>query len=533
MKKLIIIILIIAASELYSQHYQFYFNHHEYNQLDAALNNLDYNFHTSVKPYREAEIKEHINLDSVMNIPNYNSKFARSFIGRRLFKEDLLYINTKDFKLAVNPAFNFQFGRNFGANENSWTNTRGISAKGSIGKMFSFYTDFYENQAAYIDYIRAYVDSNHVIPGVGRTKDFKQSSFDFAYATGYVNFTPTKYVSFELGHGKNFIGDGYRSLLMGDVAPNHFYAKISTQVWKLKYVNIWSEFQDNTPSIVNDALNNKKWGSFHYLTINPSRYFSIGLFEGVIWNSQDTSGNQRGFDPNYLNPIIFFRPIEFGLGSFDNAMIGFTFKARPHDSHQLYGQIIIDDFLLSAMLGNPQKGWRGNKQGIQVGYKYFNVAGIKNLHFQTEFNYVRPYTFQHFKINTSYSHYSQPMTHPLGSNFMEGLAFLRYNRDRIQAEARVSYAIYGRDTAGVNYGGNVNVQDINHPNEYGNFVGQGVRSNILILELKGSYIINPAYGFRVEAGVMYRKEDSAVYNFNTLFIYFGLRTRLQNFYFDF
>lgn len=533
LRVLIISFLMICITNTYSQQYQYFFDQFEYNRLERHLNNLDVDFHTSVKGYREAELKEHIALDSVRDIPNYNTRFARSFIGRRLFKEDLLYVKTRPFQLAINPIFNFQFGRNFGANENGTVNTRGFSAKGSIGKMFSFYTDFYENQAAFVDYIRAYVDSNYVVPSQGRTKQFKESSYDFSYASGYVNFTPVKYVSFELGHGKHHIGDGYRSLFLSDNAPNHFYAKISTQVWKIKYVNIWAEFQDNSPSFILDNVNNKKLGSFHYLNYNVCRYFSIGLFESIIWSAKDTAGNVRGFDPNYLNPIIFYRPIEYGLGSADNAFIGFNVKIRPHDDHQIYGQVILDEFLLSAFLGNPQPGWRANKQGFQAGYKYFNVGGVKNLNFQAEFNYVRPYTYSHHRFNSNFIHYNQPLAHPLGANFWEALAFVRYQNKRVLAEARFSYAIHGVDTAGVNYGGNPQVIDKNQPNEYGNFVGQGVRTSILYAEAKAAYIINPAYGFRVEAGFVFRQQESAIQNFTTAFFYFGIRTRLQNLYYDY
>lgn len=517
----------------YSQHYQYFFDQFEYNQLDGYLNNLDVNFHTSFKGYRESELKEHIDLDSIRDIPNYNTRFARTFIGRRLFKEDLLYVKTKPFQATLNPIFNFQFGRNFGAGENTYVNTRGFSARGNLGKMFSFYTDFYENQAGFVDYVRAYIDSNHVVPSQGRTKQFKESSYDFAYATGYVNFTPTKYVSFELGHGKHHIGDGYRSLLLSDNSPNYFYGKISTQVWKIKYVNIWAEFQDNSPSFNADNINNKKLGTFHYLDLNLNRYVSFGFFESIVWSGTDTSGNQRGFDPNYLNPIIFYRPIEYGLGSQDNAFMGFTAKIRPHDDHQIYGQVVLDEFLLSAVLGKPSTGWRANKQGFQLGYKYFNVGGIKNLNFQAEFNYVRPYTYQHYKYNSNYVHYNQPLAHPLGANFWEAIGFVRYQNKRILAEGRFSYAIHGKDTAGINYGGNPQIQDINHPNEYGNFVGQGVRTSIAYAEVKAAYIINPAYGFRVEAGFVFRQQNSEIQNLTTTFFYFGIRTRLQNLYYDY
>lgn len=530
--KYLLLLLMLPASLCAQQTHVFY-NPFAYNQLEADLNNLDVDFHTSMRPYRVAELKQYVNYDSIVHISNYRSRFARSFIGRKLFYEDLLYVETKDFHLYINPSFNFQFGRNFSAGEFTYTNTRGFNVRGNLGKMFSFYSDFYENQSGFPDFIRNYIDSNHVVPGVGRTKNFKESSYDYGFATGYINFTPVKQVSFELGHGKNFIGDGYRSLLLSDNAPNHFYFKISTQIWKIKYVNIWAEFQDITPSLGGDNLNYKKLGTFHYLTINPWRFLSIGFFESVIWSGTDSTGNQRGFDVNYLNPVIFYRPIEFGLGSADNALMGFTLKVRPHDDHQIYAQVMLDELSLSGILGKPQPGWRGNKQGFQLGYKYFNMFGVDNLNFQAEFNYVRPYTYSHYRINTNYGHYNQPLAHPLGANFWEALGLLRYQNGRITAEGRFSYAVHGVDSGGVNYGGNVFVQDINHPNEYGNYVGQGVKQTIIFGELKAGYIINPAYDLRVEGGFIFRRQSSVINELTSTWLYLGLRTRIPTMYIDY
>ena len=103
---------------------------------------------------------------------------------------------------------------------------------------------------------------------------------------------------------------------------------------------------------------------------------------------------------------------------------------------------------------------------------------------------------------------------------------MRYQNKRIVAEARISYALHGVDNAGVNYGGDVFVQDINHPNEFGNYVGQGNAQRIIFGEIKAGYIINPAYGLRVEAGFIYRDMQSSTESLQTPVVYFGFRTRI-------
>lgn len=538
MKRLTLICILISSFSiskiLHAQQSHLFMNPFDYNHVDAWLNRLDVEFHTSVRPYRMQELKNHINYDSLSYIRNYKSNFARSFIGRRLFKEDILYVERKDFQLYLNPAFDFRVGYDVANKQVIWNNTRGFSLRGNIGKTFSFYTDLYENQNVFAEYVKDYALENHVVPGRGRYKpDIANRYFDYMYATGYVSYTPIKYVNLELGHGKNFIGNGYRSLLLSDNAAPSFYARITTQVWRLKIVNLWAQYIDNTKSITNDALNDKKFSSTTYITYNVNKYFSFGLFENVMWsNVYGPTGEKRGFDINYLNPIIFYRAVEFGLGSPDKITLGFDFKIRPHDNHQIYGQIMINELMVSALLGKPEKGWRGNKHGFQLGYKYFNMFGVKNLHFQAEMNYVRPYAYQHW-LGSDYSHYSQPIAHTLGANFMEALGFIRYQNQRFTAEGRISYAIAGRDTAGLNFGGNVTRQELNIPHEYGNYVGQGLKQHILYGEAKFGYIINPAFDFRIEAGATFRQNRSEVGIFNTAIIFVGIRTRIPTQYLDF
>ena len=57
-----------------------------------------------------------------------------------------------------------------------------------------------------------------IIPGRGIAKDFKSDAYDYPVAEAYLSYTPSKYFNFQFGNGKNFIGDGYRSLFLSDVA---------------------------------------------------------------------------------------------------------------------------------------------------------------------------------------------------------------------------------------------------------------------------------------------------------------------------
>ena len=81
---------------------------------------------------------------------------------------------------------------------------------------------------------------------------------------------------------------------------------------------------------------------------------------------------------------------------------------------------------------------------------------IKNLDLQLEANWIRPFTYSHFDTVANYTHYNQPLAHPLMFGVRESIGILRYQpapRWAIQAKAIVWKK--GMDPAGRNYGKNI------------------------------------------------------------------------------
>ena len=83
--------------------------------------------------------------------------------------------------------------------------------------------------------------------------------------------TPNKHFNFQFGTGKNFIGDGYRSLFLSDVASPYPYFKINTSFWKIKYTNLWMSMQDVRSELTVDGAYKKKFMAIHYLSWNVSK----------------------------------------------------------------------------------------------------------------------------------------------------------------------------------------------------------------------------------------------------------------------
>jgi hypothetical protein len=228
---------------------------------------------------------------------------------------------------------------------------------------------------------------------------------------------------------------------------------------------------------------------------------------------------------------MFFRPTEYSLGSSDNAFVGFSFKIKMFKNQQLYGQLLLDEFILKEVVADS--GWWGNKQAFQVGLKSFDLFRIKNFNFQTEFNYVRPYTYAHGSVQQNYGHMNEPLAHPLGANFYESSTFLNYRYKRLFIEAKFMYAVYGSDSSSTDYGKNIFVSYVNRPSDYGNYTGQGLETKLITASLRAAYMLDTRMNLKIELGFADRIMQTALETKQIPYIFIGVRTDLSNLYSDY
>ncbi len=405
----------------------------------------------------------------------------------------------------------------------------GSSLSGIYKKKLSFNLKYITENSSYFSYTDSLIDSLHIVPSFGYnipTKIGRGSN----WFSGYISYSPDKIFNLQFGQGKHFFGDGYRSLLLSDNAYNYPYLKITTKVWKIKYVNLFTAMRDIRVGEGSRTKYTKKFLSTHYLSYNIVNWLSVGLFETVIWQGEDTL-LQRGFEVSYLNPIIFYRPVEFSQGSSDNVLVGMNLKSKLSDNHQIYFQALLDEFLLEQIRAND--GWWGNKYGFQFGYKWFNVGGIDNLHFQSEFNIVRPFTYSHGAVTQNYGHMNQPLAHPIGANFKESVNFVRYSKGKIRITEQFNYTIYGLDSANVNKGGNIYQSYQNRMQELGHFITQGIKTNVVYNKFSLAYILSQNLNLRLELGYIFRESKNALEHQQTNYIFFSIKTGFRNQYLDY
>jgi len=541
------LILIFAGNlSINAQHANLFLGKNYSSNFNQFIYADESNYHTSFNPIIKSDLK--FDVDSILE--NQYSTYSNWYL-RKLLSEHFIILKGEDYKVIASPIINLSKGKEVNEDKNTFTNTRGFIVEGDLGKKISFFSSFAENQSIFPNYLDASIRKNRVIPGQGYAREFKETGFDYAMSSGYVSYRVNKMFAAQFGHGKHFIGDGYRSLLLSDNTFNYPYLRLQTTFWKVQYTNLYTEFQDIN-YFLNNGLDNydqmgyaKKYMSAHYLSINATKKLNISLFEAVIWRMNHAPGNS-GFDVNYLNPIAMLRPIEFSVNSPDNVLVGLNAKYKLPFSSYLYGQLVLDEFSLTDLKKN--EGFWANKFGCQLGYKIFNSFGIENLTLQTEYNLVRPYTYAHNNPQQNYAHYNQPLAHPLGANFSEFLILTNYKWKRWELDAKLIFAKYGAKIKGdvTSYGNDLymstgNFADesgfqhvgVGRPSDFGIEMYQGNLTTVNLKNFNIAYVVNPRTNLNINLGVTLRNFESEEAEMQTEFINFGIISDLFNHYYDF
>ena len=432
-------------------------------------------------------------------------------------RANLFELNTTDLFLAINPVLNFQAGKESNNSETILVNTRGINVRGLLAKKIGFYSLITDNQERGPKFFENRVNQFRAVPGNGFYKPFRNHAFDYFDARGYITFNAAKYIDFQFGYDKNFIGNGYRSLYLSDHGNSYLFFKTNTRIWKFNYQNIFMELMPQFNKNGKDSLLNRKYAAMHHLSMDITKWLNIGLFESIIF------GRVNHFDFQYLNPIIFLRSVEGNVGSPDKAHVGIDFKANVAHQAQVYGQFLLDEFVAKQITKN--NGYWANKYALQLGFKYVDAFNINNLDLQFETNMARPYTYSHNDTTSNYTHYNQLLAHPLGANFREFIGIAKYQpKPKIYLNARIIYFTQGIDSAGRNFGANPFESYLTRPRDFGFFIGSGNKVNCLNASFTASYELRE--NFFIDATALYRHYKTALVsslNNNTSMLTVGIR----------
>ena len=463
--------------------------------------------------------------------PNYDiqnhlkdtSVFYYDFV-ETAFKKHWVEIKTEDCYLTISPVFNFSLGRDLldTAQRKLFQNTRGFIIEGDIANKFSFATTFYENQSRLSSYESIFIRShgefyfnnnglsynmqNGVVPGATRTKNFKNGGFDYGFAQGYIVYQPHKKLDIIVGNNQQFIGAGYRSMLLSDNSSGAPYLRLDYRISKrwsystlrTRAMNLVRKKKKTTV----EAYYQPKGFAVNYLSFQATDKLNISLFEGSTWSMGDSLTTNR-VNPLFYNPI----PLVTSLlnDSICSAIQGVNINWLWHSRARVYGQFAV--------------GSIGAKQfAFQIGYRGNDYFKINNLYTQIEYNFATSKMYKATTDRLNYSHYNLALAHPKENGFHELVVRLGWEWKRIFADFKsVNYFLVNHtknDLLPIQYYTTVSNDKISHN------------------QLEFGYRMNKKLNWSFFGNITYRKQTGAE-NSQAFVVSAGMRTSLLSHYNDY
>lgn len=475
--------------------------------------------HTGLKPVLERRV----DLTHVMGYRTDSAKYYY-WLTEKLFKDNLFHIRSGDVHITIDPLFQFEGGFDLGdqtayADTNRYYfNTRGVMVRGDIGKKLSFQTMVHESQALVPQYLFLNTVATGALSGQGRVKFDQVRRLDIGWSQAHLSVSPVDWLNIQFGHGKHFVGHGYRSVILSDNAPPAPFLKFSAltrdrrfqySTWHTKQTSGLGP-QDRLPTgRSSESLFYWYRARYDHLSMDLGR-IQLGLFEVTQFGTIDSSG-VRPFDLLELNPVIGVNSL-LGL-SRDKArtMLGVDLRVKVLDKAYVYGQLAAEDRI----------AW-------QAGLRAFDV-GRKDLHLQLEYNTAEPFMYMHTPSQLAYRHGGTPMAHPQGSAFQEAVAIVDIGFwERLWFQAKVNVAQLQFDSLSTdNHGSRLTM-----PEEPGTNVKEAGQRTLTYVDVNASYLFNPHTNLRFVVGLWRRDLPGASDNLQSTYIYAAIRTSVFNRYYD-
>lgn len=439
-------------------------------------------------------------------------------------------INKDNFYLNLNPVGIAQITSESDNEDPVYHVAGGASLRGLVARKVGFYGYFTKHAESAPLFVRERVDQDNAVPGAGHFYTYKKRrGYVYYDVRAGINVNASKHFNAELAFDRNFIGNGYRSLLLSDYGYNYLHLKTNIYIWKFKYQHIYASLAN--PFVTRSSPEKWPYGNkmmfMHHLSINATKWLNVGIYQSLITDEDNKW--------HYANPVMFFPRTRYQKNHpADKDVAGIDFKANVAKRAQVYGQFLFDNFRLKKVTGD--KSWWNNRYGYQVGVKYIDVFGVKNLDVQVERNMIRPYTYSASDSFGSYSHYNQPLAHPLGANFREWIGIVRYQpHRRLTLYARAIFWVQGFDTTRPeNFGSNILKPFKSRPYDYGVNVGNGHKGNGMNTQLQLSYEM--AENVFLDASVLLRKislENKIIPDKNITLLSAGIRMNIFRRDYDF
>ncbi len=458
----------------------------------------------------------------VKDIDNSYTTFSyhgKSKLIKYLFFNNNFDYTGQDFSMHLNLLGNYSVGTVKGDTIDYYRNTRGFEIFGNLGKKIFYYTKFLENQAVFVPYVDAYIDTMFVVPGEGWWKPFGDNGRDYTYASGYLTINPFDNFFIELGHGKNFIGTGYRSLILSDNSFVYPYLKMYYRKGHWSLYSLWMQ----------NYMFHTRYYFYHYskhTSYNAVSYsddhLNLSLLVATVWKTSDYTSYVNHFSPWFFVP--FSSSLIYGLDGKNNVLLALDFNYR-YKTFLLYGQLVADKIEINRPFLSSD-----NRFAYQIGMRtydlFFNHFSFMSLRLLSEYNLVRPYTYSASYLYQGFYHYNQLLTHPLGAGFKEYVFRTTWNLWNISIDYQFSNGI-------ISLSGLADVFSDTHQYYPHLTIGEPNPVRIRHNTLRFSFLLNSHTGLRIYFLLGKRNWKTQTENKETFYKFVGLTTDLGRFYYDF
>lgn len=457
--------------------------------------------------YSHYPLVEYVDLDSI--------RIKKPFF-KRTFSKHLVELQKDDYHLSISPVGELNLGTDFLAADKQllFQNTRGILVEGDLFRNFSFATSFYENQAVFSSYEKEFISShgefytsnlgytqqNGMIPGAARTKPFKENGYDYAFAIGNFIYRPSNKLSIIAGNNQQFIGNGYRSMLLSDNNYGTPYLRLdyklnskwSVNVIRSRYMNLIRKKIYTTV----EGYYQPKGFSAHYISFQPNEHMAISFFEGSMWSMGD-SLKTKALNPSYFIPIPFVASLFNSKKSY--SIFGLNANFNFFKKYLVYGQFVVGQFK--------------NQFALQLGARAYNFLGLTNIMLQVEWNKSSNTMYIAQNPRLSYTNYNLPVAHISGTGFSEFLCRLNWSWKKLYIDLRSSNFILSK----YNQASLLPVLNSTLP------------KNGLVFnqQMEVGLKFNKKLNLSVFSSVLWRREMMEITNSNLVF-HLGIRTGLFN-----
>lgn len=210
------------------------------------------------------------------------------------------------------------------------------------------------------------------------------------------------------GRGRHKWGPGYfGGLLLNSYAPPFDYARFDANFNRVSYTFLHGFLESIIPAdtlYTNPdgrprTINAQKYLSAQRLEISPRDNVLLAFSQAVVYGD-------RGLQLGYLTPLNFLYSVQHSNDDKDNLLISLDGKWRPIKGLKIYGELLLDDVLVSDLL----RGTGNSKNAFTVGAHGIIPKPVwEKFDARIEYTKIRPFVYSHFFEVNTFSHWTSPL----------------------------------------------------------------------------------------------------------------------------